>query len=226
MLSEGEARMNSTLIQLLVLAAIAVFLILKLRSVLGTREGFEKPPVQPDAGPLPRRNFDVIEGGPDRDITDHVPDGSDSAKALAAMKLAEPSFSVNEFLGGARGAYEMILMAFEKGEVEPIRNFVSPEVYSVFHDAVEARKAQGLTVEANFVGLRELALNEAIFDRDTRNAEIAVRFLGELTSVVKNTEGEIVEGDASEIKRQRDTWTFQRVMGSDDPNWRLIATGD
>lgn len=219
--------MNSSMIQLLVLAAIAVFLILKLRSVLGTREGFEKPPVQEGAvDPLPRRGFEVIEGGPDRDITDHVPEGSDSAKALAAMKQAEPSFAVGEFLGGARGAYEMILMAFEKGEVEPIRPFVSEEVYGVFHDAVEARKAQGLTVEANFVGLRELALNEATFDAGTKTAEIAVRFLGELTSVVHNASGEIIEGSATEVKRQRDIWTFQRIMGADDPNWRLVATGD
>ncbi|WP_136683080.1 Tim44/TimA family putative adaptor protein [Falsirhodobacter xinxiangensis] len=219
--------MSSTMIQLLVLAAIAVFLILKLRSVLGTREGFEKPPVQADTvDPLPRRGFEVIEGGPDRDITDHVPEGSDSAAALAAMKQAEPSFSVNEFLGGARGAYEMILMAFEKGEIEPIRPFVSDEVYEVFHGAVEARKEQGLTVEANFVGLRELALNEATFDTTTREAEIAVRFLGELTSVVKDATGQIVEGNATEVKRQRDVWTFQRIMGANDPNWRLVATGE
>lgn len=218
--------MSSSVIQLLVLAAIAVFLILKLRSVLGTREGYEKPLQADPVKPLERRGFEVIEGGPDTDITDHVPEGSDSARALAAMKQAEPSFSVNEFLGGARGAYEMILMAFEKGDVEPIRSFVSPEVYGVFHDAIEARKEQGLTVEANFVGLREIAVNDAMFERDTGVAEIAVRFLGELTSVVKNAAGEIVEGNATEVKRQRDTWTFQRKMGVNDPNWQLVATGD
>lgn len=219
--------MSSSLIQLLVLGGIAVFLILKLRSVLGTREGFEKPPVQAEPVEAPaRRGFEVIEGGPDRDITDHVPEGSDNATALAAMKVAEPSFSLNEFLGGARGAYEMILMAFEKGEIEPIKPFVSAEVYSVFDEAVAARKAQGLTVEANFVGLRELAVNEATFDRNTSIAEIAVRFLGELTSVVHDATGQIIEGSATEVKRQRDVWTFQRKMGAPDPNWHLVATGD
>ena len=92
--------MNNSLLQLLVLAGIAVFLILKLRSVLGTREGFEKPPVPVDdarATPV-RRSFDVIEGGPDRDITDHVAEGSAAAKALAAMKQAEPSFALTGFL--------------------------------------------------------------------------------------------------------------------------------
>lgn len=219
--------MNSSLIQLLVLAGIAVFLILKLKSVLGTREGFEKPPLPLDnPRPGPRRDFEVIEGGPDRDITDHVADGSDAAKALAGMKMAEPGFSVNQFLQGARGAYEMILMAFENGDIEKIRPFLSAEVFDSFAAAVRARDEQGLTVTATFVGLRELALHDATFDRNTREGEISVRFTGELTSVVRNKAGEIVEGSPSEVKRQRDVWTFARTMGAADPNWQLVATGD
>jgi predicted lipid-binding transport protein (Tim44 family) len=221
--------MSSSLIQLLVLAGIAVFLILKLRSVLGTREGFEKPPIPLDdvrPAAKPRRDFEVIEGGPDRDIIDHVPEGSDAAKALGAMKLAEPGFNVSQFLSGARGAYEMILMAYEKGEVDKVRAFLSPEVADTFDEAIRAREAQGLTVEANFVGLRELALHDATFDRNAREAEVSVRFVGELTSVVKDANGQIVEGSPTEIKRQRDVWTFARKMGSNDPNWQLVATGD
>lgn len=221
--------MSSSLIQLLVLAGIAIFLILKLRSVLGTREGFEKPPIPLDdvrPTPRPRRDFEVIEGGPDRDIIDHVPDGSGAAKALAAMKMAEPGFNVSGFLSGARGAYEMILMAYEKGELDRIRAFLSSEVAESFDEAIKAREAQGLKVEANFVGLRELALHGATFDRDTREAEVAVRFVGEITSVVRNAAGEVVEGSPTEIKRQRDVWTFARKMGSSDPNWQLVATGD
>ncbi|NUB45339.1 Tim44 domain-containing protein [Fertoebacter nigrum] len=219
--------MSSSLIQLLVLAGIAVFLIIKLKNVLGTREGFEKPAIPAeDARPGPRRDFEVIEGGPDRDITDHVPDGSPSAKALAAMKLAEPSFSVNEFLQGARGAYEMILMAYEKGEIDAILPFLSKDVYQSFADAVEAREREGLTVEANFVGLRELSLHEASFNTTTREAEIVVRFTGELTSVIRNKAGEVIEGSPTEVKSQRDLWSFARRMGADDPNWQLVATGE
>lgn len=219
--------MNSSILQLLVLAGVAVFLILKLRSVLGTREGFEKPPVPlEDVRPKARRDFEVIEGGPDRDITDHVPEDSPAAKALAAMKTAEPGFSVGTFLSGARSAYEMILMGFEKGEIDSVRPFLSPEVAATFDAAVDAREREGLTVEANFVGLRELVLQEATFDRDSRTAEITVRFMGELTSVVRNKAGVVVEGRETEVKRQRDVWTFARRMGVDDPNWQLVATGD
>lgn len=217
--------MSSSLIQLLVLAGIAVFLILRLRSVLGTREGFEKPPIASD-GSSRRPEFDVIEGGPDLDIIDHVDDGSTSAKALAAMKMAEPGFMVGSFLEGSRGAYEMILMAFENGDLSDVRGFLSDEIEETFQSVIDQREEQGLTVDASFVGVREVSLKEAEFDRETSEGEVAVRFIGELTSTVKNAEGELIEGDPNEIKRQRDVWTFARTMGADDPNWQLVATGD
>jgi predicted lipid-binding transport protein (Tim44 family) len=219
--------MNGSLIQLLVLAGIAIFLVLKLRSVLGTREGFEKPSVPlEDVRPRARKDFEVIEGGPDRDITDHVAEGSDAARALAAMKRAEPSFAVTPFLEGARGAYEMILIAFEKGELDRIRPFLSDDVEASFAEAIAAREGDGLTIEASFVGMKELALQEATFNADSKIAEISVRFVGEQTYVVRNKAGEIVEGSPREIKKSRDIWTFARAMGSDDPNWQLVATGD
>lgn len=219
--------MDSSLIQLLVLAGIAVFLILKLKSVLGTREGFEKPPLpMDDDRPRVQRRMEVVENDVDRDITDHVADGTPAAKALAAMKLAEPGFNVSEFLQGARGAYEMILMAFENGDLAKVRPFLSPEILAAFEDAVRARDEQGLTVEANFVGLRELVLADAEFNRDTAEAELSVRFTGELTTVIRNKAGEVVDGSPTAVKRQRDVWTFARRMGTNDPNWQLVATGD
>ena len=219
--------MNSPFLQLLVLAGIAIFLILKLRNVLGTREGFEKPAVPRDARPttMDRRDLRVIEGGPDEDITDHVPAEGDAAKALAAMKTVDESFNVGEFLKGARAAYEMILMAFEAGDLARIKPFLGEEVYESFAAVVEAREEKGLKIEANFVGVREIRLVDAEFDPGSREADITVRFVAELTSVVRDKSGEIVEGNPNEIKRQKDVWTFSRVMGSDNPNWLLVATG-
>ncbi|MEM8958200.1 MAG: Tim44/TimA family putative adaptor protein [Pseudomonadota bacterium] len=221
--------MSSAVIQLLVLAGVAVFLILRLRNVLGTREGFEKPPVampgQNDSSSKPRPDFEVIEGGPDRDITDHVEEDSAAAEALAAMKATDPDFAVGPFLEGARGAYEMILMAFESGDLEAVIPFLSNDVYDSFQEVIDLREQQKLTVEARFVGVRELTLTDATYDADTTEGDVTVRFVGELTSVVKNANGEIVEGNPNEIKRQRDVWTFSREMASDNPNWKLVATG-
>lgn len=218
--------MNSPIIQLLVLAGIAIFLILRLRSVLGTREGFEKPPVPKQEGrKRPAPDLEVIEGGPDRDITDHVAEDSSQAKALAAMKRVDPSFNVRDFLQGARGAYEMILSGFERGELADIKPFLSPDVYEAFAEVVEDRARQGLSVDFTFVGVSELKLHDVEFDEVTKEAEVTVRFTGEMTSVVRDRGGDIIEGSATDIKRQRDVWTFARVMGTNDPNWTLVATG-
>ncbi len=218
--------MNSPVLQLLVLAGIAVFLILRLRSVLGTREGHE-PTREVQGTPKPRaHNLEVIEGGPDHDIIDHVPEGSESAAALAEMKRVEPSFGVTDFLGGARGAYEMILMAFERGEMDEMRPFLSEDVYNSFAEVIAIREEKGLTIEAEFIGIRDMTLSSAAFDSASRTAEITVKFVGELVSVVRGPDGEILEGEPGKSKRQKDVWTFERVMGADDPNWRLVATGE
>ncbi|MCG7623746.1 MULTISPECIES: Tim44/TimA family putative adaptor protein [unclassified Epibacterium] len=216
--------MESPLIELLVLAGIAVFLILRLKSVLGTREGFEKPPLAGSEPRTPQRKFEVIEGSPDDDIVAYVDEGSPQAQALAEMKRAEPSFHVAEFVQGARGAYEMILMGFETGELDGIQPFISDEIFQSFVDAVAAREDQGLTIEAEFIGVRETVIEDATFDAATSTADITVRFVGELTSAVRDRSGEIVEGDPKAVKRQKDTWTFSRQMGGDDPNWQLVAT--
>jgi predicted lipid-binding transport protein (Tim44 family) len=218
--------MSSSLIQLIVLAGIAIFLVLRLRNVLGTRDGFEKPTTPAiEKKVATRRDFEVIEGGPDRDIIDHVPDGSASAKALMAMKSVEPDFGVGDFLQGASGAYEMILMAFERGDLDQLTSFLAADVLETFENVVLQRREDGLTIEASFVGVAELVLQEATFDNATNEAEITVKFVGELTFAVKDSSGEVIEGDQSSIKRQRDVWTFGRTMGSADPNWMLVATG-
>ncbi len=218
---------SSPMIQLLILAGIAVFLIMRLRNVLGTRDGYEAPR-NTTAAPETRRGpeLEVIQGGPDQDILDHAEEGSDTALALARMKTMEHDFGVSDFLGGARGAYEMILMAFEKGELSSILPFLGAEVYESFSQVVDMRESKGLTVESEFIGVREMTLHDASFDEKSREGELTVRFVGELTHVVRDRAGDIVEGSESQIKRQKDVWTFARVMGSDDPNWQLVATGE
>ncbi len=221
--------MSSAIIQLLVLAAVAVFLILRLRSVLGTRDGFERPaiPVPPEGTDkiVPRAEATAPVNGPDHDIIDHVAEGTPAARALAEMKKVESDFSVGEFLRGARGAYEMILMGFQKGQIDEIAPYLAPDVLESFREGLAARAEKGLHVEATFIGLRELSLADAIYDGGTHEAEVTVRFTGELTVAVRDATGALVEGSPTDIRRQHDVWTFGRKMGSDDPNWQLIATG-
>lgn len=220
--------MGSQMIQIIVLAGIALFLILRLRNVLGTRQGYEKPTEIPGTA-APRRGdraFEVIDGGgPDLDIADVVDPESDTGKALAAMKRVDRRFNVAEFSHGARQAYEMIVMAYETGDIETLRRFLSSDVFETFAAAINARVEKGYKVEASFAGVREVKLVEARFDPATNEGDITMRFVGELTSVVRDAEDRIVEGAPHELKQQRDVWTFTRVMSSDNPNWQLTGTG-
>jgi predicted lipid-binding transport protein (Tim44 family) len=220
--------MGSQMIQIIILAAIALFLILRLRNVLGTREGYEKPQEMPGPARPARRErpFEVIEGGTaDPDIADFVDPETPAGQALAAMKRVDPNFSVTDFSHGARSAYEMIVMAYENGDVELLRQYLAPEVFEPFEAAIASRQAKGYKVEASFAGIREVRLVDARFNPETSEGDVTMRFVGELTSVVRDPEGRIVEGVPNEIKQQADTWTFSRDMTSDNPNWLLTGTG-
>ena len=160
--------MSSSMIQIVILAGIALFLVLQLRRVLGTRDGFEgrnEPPTPIANGRAGnQRQFEVIDGGPDQDIADFVDPDSPTGRALAKMKTVEPSFNVSQFTGGAKAAYEMILMAFENGDVDTLRDFLSDDVYESFLGAVAAREDSGLKIEANFIGVRETKVADAEFE--------------------------------------------------------------
>ena len=220
--------MNSVMIELIILAVVAVFVLMRLKNVLGTRTGYEEP-----TGPLangadaPKREFEVIEGGADREeeIASLAEPGSETADALRRMTEVERDFSPAAFIQGAKSAYEMILIAFENGDAQTLRPLLADDVYDSFVAAIEEREDKGLTVEARFIGVREAKIFSALFNDETGEADIEIRFVGELISVVRNADLEVVEGDPTEIRRQTDLWTFSRRMGASDPNWFLTATG-
>lgn len=218
--------MSDPMLQIVVLGAIAAFLIVRLLGVLGRRDGFE-PTRLPDAAPQRPVLAAVPADDPDHpadEIADHVDPTGPAAAALGAMQQAEPGFSVNEFLGGARQAYEMILTAFERGDISAVRPFLAPAVAEAFDAVIADRQAKGLTGEAQYLGTRETQLQEASFDGATGTGEITVRFVGELIAAQRDAAGEVVDGDARAARKQRDVWTFSRRFGQSDPNWQLVAT--
>lgn len=224
--------MPTGVIELIILAAIALFLLFRLRSVLGQKTGLEERQARPAARPEAARPVpappppSAEEDGVDPDSATVAGGDDAAAKALSAMRRAEPGFLPSEFIKGARQAFEMILMAFEQGDLDTLRRFLAPDVYEGFAEAIEERKRQGYTVEARFIGVREARVTGARFDPETREGEIAVRFTGEMITAVRDSEHRVVEGDPNEIRRETDTWTFARRMGVDDPNWLLVATGE
>lgn len=217
------------MVELIILFAIAAFVLFRLKSVIGTRTGYEAPPDylrrEGGAETAPKGPQAHTEEAPEQmGLSRPVPEGA--RQALAGMREAEPSFSLPEFIEGARGAYEMILMAYESGDRDTLRDLLAPDVYEAFESSIAEREAKGLRVDARFIGLRDIRVEGAAFDSDTGEAEITVRFVGEMITAVRDAEGRIVEGDPNEVRRQTDVWTFSRRMGARDPNWLLASTGE
>ncbi len=216
--------MSAQMIELLILFAIAAFVLFRLKSVIGTRTGYEAPPdylsreqPMPQPRPVEDEDEDEVMGHP-------VPEAA--KPALTRMREVDPDFSLPGFLDGARGAYEMILMAYEAGDREALKGLLDEDVYRAFEGVIAERDASGLTVEARFIGVRDVRLEAAAFDPATGEGDLTLRFVGELVTAVRDSEGRIVEGDPNEVRRQTDVWTFSRDMGSRDPNWLLTATGE
>ncbi len=216
----------SPMLQLLILAGIALFLVFKLRGILGTRTGYEqRPPVNPSV--TIDQSSKVVpddEVGVDEEISKLVPPNSDSAKTLMEIKNYERKFSVQEFLDGAGKAYEWILTSFSEGKIDDLRPFLSEEVFTSFKEEIDQRNPDNL-VKVQFVRTSGKKISDVKFENQSGHGEITIEFMSELISYVEDSEGNVIEGDKSNSVQQNDEWTFSRVMGKNDPNWILVATG-
>lgn len=221
----------------IILAAVAGFLLFKLRGILGERTGFEDPEkfVRPRESqsstddvvtPFPNARSPHAADQPDADILAYADAGTPLAAGLAQIKQREPSFHVGEFMQGARGAYEMLLTAFNNGDEETLKPFLAPDVFTAFSEAIAQRKQRGLVIEMRFVGLEKAELTEARVNEDAGLAEVSVRYAADVILATKNADGAIVEGDATAVRRISDVWTYARMLGTPDPNWTLTATGE
>lgn len=215
--------MGDGLLTLVILAGITVFLVLRLKNVLGTKTGLEKK-AEPAFGT--RASTEKAPAAKEAGKPELIAANDPLADTWAAIREVEPDFSPRGFAEGAKRAYEMLLMAFENGDKATLESYLSPDVYQGFAAAIDKRADEGLTVDARFVGVRESRIIGARYDAEEQIAEIDLRFVGELVTAVRDKEHRIVEGDPNEIRRETDEWTFGRRMGAPDPNWLLIATGE
>lgn len=222
--------MSSDMIELLVLIALAAIVLYRLKMVIGSRTGHEGTPDYVRRRDEARQSEEgravPVPDPVDFDEEPQAPVTGDNAEALARIREIEPDFDVDGFVEGARGAYEMILMAYEEGDRDTLQSLLSPDVYQAFETGISAREEKGLRVEARFIGVRDAGVEELAFEPDTRIADVTVRFVGELITSVRDAENRVVEGDPNEVRRQSDVWTFSREMGSVDPNWLLTGTGN
>jgi predicted lipid-binding transport protein (Tim44 family) len=212
---------------IVILALVALFIGLRLYSVLGERTGHEQQPIlkpaESDARAAPQvRQAPAPQPAPaDSGDMAFVPTAGPGVRAILA---ADPSFDVARFLEGAKSAYRMILEAFWKDDLDALRGHVEPHIYDAFASAVEQRKTEGLTLDNRLVTIDQAVISEATLERGV--AVITVRFEADIAAVTRNSEGQVVAGSLSDAVQTRDLWTFRRDTGSRDPNWLLIETDE
>jgi predicted lipid-binding transport protein (Tim44 family) len=229
----------------LIFLGLAVFVIWRLRSVLGQKTGHEQPPFDPmsrrDAqgrpGPQGPNGDNIVRlpgpnGAGDRPASPAAPapdrwkgiaePGSRIAQGLDDIVRAEPRFNAGEFLDGAKAAYEMIVISFAHGDRKALKDLLSRDVYDGFERAITEREGRGEKVETTFVSIDRAEIT-AVEVRGSA-AQVTVRFLSKLITATRNASGAVVDGSPDTVVDVTDVWTFARTLGSRDPNWQLVAT--
>jgi predicted lipid-binding transport protein (Tim44 family) len=236
-------------IDVIFFAMIAIFLILRLRGVLGKRDGNEgtgfldlfkqdldaiKPERENDSrkvvklskGTLKDEDLVTTENNGKQDSFKKASIEAEGVKSLTTgileVQSFEPNFNDEDFLVGARVAFEMILKAFALADVDELKPLVSHEVYGNFAKAIQDREQAGHVMEDTLVGIMKSEIVEAYMEGN--QAHITIKYTSEQVNAVRNGNGDVVEGDASVVLTVVDFWTFARDTKNLDPNWLLVAT--
>ena len=240
--ADGMVMQDSFDITTLVFLGLAVFVIWRLRSVLGQKTGAERSPFkpvertrsEPSAGRGDGDNVVRLPGADrvppaDADAPPREPSwqgiaepGTPVARGLEQALQIEPAFDPRQFLEGAKTAYEAIVVAFAKGDRKTLRALLSREVGEGFERAIGERERNQQTMETTFVSIDKAEI--VAVDVRNRVAQITVRFLSNLITATRDAQGKVVDGSAETVVEVPDVWTFARTLGTRDPNWQLVAT--
>jgi len=229
-------------IDIIFFAMIAAFLVLRLRGVLGRRDGHEGPvqnpfksrpgdkdhnaPSDENVIPLTDRN-DSSARDPGRESPvdtgeDMFDDDDPLAKGLHDIRAIDASFDTEEFLSGARIAFEVILGAYASGDTQTLKPLLSPDVFANFSQVIRDREQAGETLEDTLVGITSAEIVEA--ETEGRMETITVKFVSEQINVTRDENGDVVDGNPNAVLDGTDFWTFSKDSKSRNPNWTLVAT--
>jgi predicted lipid-binding transport protein (Tim44 family) len=223
----------------IIFLALAVFIFLRLRNVLGQRTGEERPPFDRAAArdTLPEGNVVPMPGGPIDQGASAAPaevapgerwkgiaePNTALATGLDAIAAQDAAFDPRHFIAGAKGAYEMIVLAFANGDRRALKDLLSSEVFDSFDAVIKEREKNEQKTESRFVSIDRAEIVGAEV-RD-RAAQLTVRFVSQMISATRDKAGAIVDGSADKVSDITDVWTFARDITSRDPNWKLVGTG-
>jgi predicted lipid-binding transport protein (Tim44 family) len=213
---------------IIIFALVALFLGLRLYSVLGKRTGHEQTFGKPESTPLPplpgvKNAEDLPERGrqADQSAPSYEPHADMGLRAIAA---ADRSFSPDDFVDGASQAYRMILEAYWKGDMSSVSDFVAEDVKEAFSDAIAARDEAGEILDNRLITIERAVISAAVVEDGM--AKVTVRFDADIAAVTRNKEGGVIAGSLSDAVPTHDAWTFSRALRTNDPNWILTDTDE
>lgn len=220
-----------TNLDILVLLVVVVLLFLRLRSVLGTR------PIQEKRIRLSKENaeklYNILKAEAEKLQGNEPSEKDDSQSELVPegeplnevdKSLMEiPNFNKNKFLKSAQQAFQIITEAFNKGDAETLEILLDKKLFKKFQDVIESRKHDNITAETDFIGFDKVDITKAQIKAD-KVAEITVEFVSEQINILRDAQGQVIEGDENYIQNITDVWTFERAISSTSPNWLLVST--
>lgn len=221
-------------IDIIFFAMIAAFLVLRLRGVLGRRDGHEgnyrdslkdrkKDQSDNNVVQLPDASEPQFEDDlEDLDIAADDASGDPLSRGLAQIQGADPGFDPDEFISGAGVAFELIIEAYASGDTSTLKPLLSAEVFANFSQVIRDREQAGETMEDILVGITSAEIVEAFVE--DRAANITAKFVTEQINVTRDENGDVIDGNPTTVINVTDFWTFARDIKSRDPNWALIAT--
>ena len=186
-------------IDIILLAMIAGFIFLRLRGILGKKTGYEE------------------------DISSSFPhEASETKNNVILNSDTFDAAAKNDFLEGAKIAYESIITNFSKGDLKSIKSLLDKNVYDQFNEAIREKKLKNVTSEATFIGINSAEVRE--HNQNKNMLEVTVDFVSEIISCIKDKDNKIISGDSEKVKKVYDTWKFSKDSRSQNPNWLLIDT--
>ncbi len=215
------------IIEIVILAMIAAFLGMRLYLVLGRRAEHEEEII-----PTSRFERADEDSPPNRVAQPNVESAQDERRlagfppaiemGLREISTADRNFELLGFLEGAKGAYEVVLEAFWRGDKEELQELCDDDVYQSFEAVIDERNEVGITMDNKLIRIEDVTVHSA--ELDGKVARIAVRFVSDIASVSRDKDGNVVAGSLDDAVESRDIWTFSRDIRSDDPQWLLDET--
>ena len=209
------------LIEMVVLGTIAVLLLFRLKSLLGTRDGFEKTPIEPSN--LNEREYQETPSKLQKNIMQTHDNDMQWKNIAQTIQVRHPDFQLGKFIDGASKVHEIITEAYFESKLETVRHLVADPVFSLFNQAVSERKSKNYILDTQYIGIKDAKIKNINYNEIADQVSISIDIHYEIIfSLTCN--GELIEGDPKKVVQKSDSWKFERMMNQPDPVWILTQT--